>query len=304
MQSYLAKRSGVAGFPETAMTNATRELKIQAEILHTRIRALDTRYLGRLRILTSCRRSSDEQLIAMAAAIRRRDCLAVIAAELGFANWRQMKAALSGDGEVLEFGTLLYPDCGAGLNRWYTRYEDAATVRAACHGYLLAYRRQYLVVDRDYIESLGLDPADADWRELGFDWVRPASLAARTRLYDKLIAGHREREKDMGRKEAIEKCKSRKAARGVFAVRCTATGQVWVGSSPNLDAARNGAWFFLRHRYHHNKALQAEWNTHGEEAFQYEILETLDEGLSAIGVSDVLKEKKRDWVAQLCAQTL
>jgi hypothetical protein len=302
------------------MTSATRELKIQAEILHKRIRALDTRYLGRLRILKSCRRSSDEQLIAMAAAIQRRDCLAVIAAESGFANWRQARAALAGDSEAVEFGTLLYPDCGAGLNRWYTRYADAATVRAACNGYLLAYKRQYLVVDRDYIESLGLDPGDADWRELGFDWVRPASLAARTRLYDKLIAGRREGEKDMGRKEAIadtvctgiplatngirEKCKSRKAARGVFAVRCTATGQIWVDSSPNLDAARNGAGFFLRHRYHHNKALQNEWNTYGEEAFQYEILEKLDDEVSAIGVTDALKEKKRNWVAQLGARTL
>ena len=73
------------------MTNATRELKIQAEILHKRIRTLHTRYLGRLRILTPFRRSSNAQLIAMAAAIRRRDCLAVIAAESGFANWRERR---------------------------------------------------------------------------------------------------------------------------------------------------------------------------------------------------------------------
>src|SRR5258706_14824661 len=103
----------------------------------------------------------------------------------------------------------------------------------------------------------------------------------------------------MNRKEAVRQYKERKTPRGTFAVRCTATGQVWVDSSPNLDAARNGAWFFLRHRYHHNKALQAEWNTHGEEAFQYEILEKLDDDVSAIGVSDILKEKKRDWAAQL-----
>src|SRR5437879_1606835 len=218
------------------MTNATRELKIQAEILHKRIRALDNRYLGRLRILTECRRSSDEQLIAMAAAIRRRNCLAVIAAEWGFANWRQAKAALTGDSGAVEFGTLLYPVCGAGLNRWYARYEEAAPVREACNGYLLAYKRQYLVVDRDSIERLGLDPGDPDWSELGFDWVRPASFAARTRLYDKLVAGRRanERSSSMNKKEAIQEYKARKVARGVFVVRCTATGQAWVDSSPNL----------------------------------------------------------------------
>jgi hypothetical protein len=109
---------------------------------------------------------------------------------------------------------------------------------------------------------------------------------------------------NMARKEVIKEYKNRKVPRGVFAVRCTATGQVWVDSSPNLDAARNGLWFFLRHGNHHNKALQAEWNTHGDEAFQYEILEKLDDDLAPIGVSDLLKEKKRHWTAQLGAQTL
>ena len=51
-------------------------------------------------------------------------------------------------------------------------------------------------------------------------------------------------------------------------------------------------------------ALQAEWNTHGEEAFQYEIVEKLNDDLTVIGASDVLKEKKRNWVAQLGARIL
>ncbi len=165
-----------------------RELKVRAEILHKRIQAHDARFLKRLRALPECRRSSDEQLLEAAATIRRRDCLNVIATELGFPNWPQAKAALTGAGDVVEFGTLLYPVRGGHLNRWYARYEEAAPVREACNGYLLAYKRHYLVVDRYFIESLGLDPDDADWNELGFDWVRPASLAARTRLYGKLIA--------------------------------------------------------------------------------------------------------------------
>jgi hypothetical protein len=81
-----------------------------------------------------------------------------------------------------------------------------------------------------------------------------------------------------------------------------ATGQVWVDSSPNLDAARNGAWFFLRHRYHHNKALQAEWNTHGEEAFQYEILEQLDErraGFFERIKDSAFREQETTYLAQI-----
>jgi hypothetical protein len=52
----------------------------------------------------------------------------------------------------------------------------------------LGYKRQYVVVDRYFIESLGLDPEDADWQALGFDWVRPKNVAARARLYAKLLA--------------------------------------------------------------------------------------------------------------------
>ena len=172
------------------MTDAIGELKIRAEIFHKQVKAHDLLCLKRLRVLAGRRRSTDEQLLEMAATIRRRDCLTVIANEWGFPDWPQARAALTGQREAIEFGTLLCPvRCCGHINRWYVRYEEAAPVREACHGYLLAYKRQFLVVDGYYIESLGLDPGDADWNELGFDWVRPASAAARTRLYSKLIAG-------------------------------------------------------------------------------------------------------------------
>jgi len=106
------------------------------------------------------------------------------------------------------------------------------------------------------------------------------------------------------RKQAIREFKERKSLRGVFAVRCTATGQVWVGSSLNLGATQNGSWFALRHGCHLNRALQKEWNDHGEPAFQYEVLERLDEDLSAMAASDLLKEKKGQWVARFGAQPL
>ncbi len=106
------------------------------------------------------------------------------------------------------------------------------------------------------------------------------------------------------RKEAVNAFKMRKTPRGVFAVRCAATGQAWVNSSMNLDAARNGIWFFLRNGYHQNKELQAEWNARGAEAFQFEVLEKLDDDVSPLALSDLLKEKKRHWTAQLGARNL
>jgi hypothetical protein len=173
--------------------DAIRELKTRAEILHRRIQANDHHAIGRLRLLPQFRRAPCEQLAAAASTIQRRDCLTVIAAELGFASWPDAKTAIAGDAPagtyVEDFGTLLYPGhrVAGHLNRWYKTYEEAAADRASSGGYLLGYKRQYVVVDRYFIESLGLDPADPDWEALGFDWIRPKNVAARSRLYAKLV---------------------------------------------------------------------------------------------------------------------
>jgi hypothetical protein len=106
------------------------------------------------------------------------------------------------------------------------------------------------------------------------------------------------------RKEAIRKFKERKTPRGIFAVRCTATGRVWAGASPNLDAARNGTWFGLRLGGCRTPELQAEWNQHGEAAFAFEILEQLDDDAVPLLLRDLLEEKKAQWCARLGAQAL
>jgi hypothetical protein len=109
-------------------------------------------------------------------------------------------------------------------------------------------------------------------------------------------------ESKAARKEAIRQFKERKPAVGVFAVRCTATGRVWVDASRNLDAAKNGSWFCLRNGMHRDKSLQEEWNAHGEAAFQYEILERLAEDVHPLAVADLLKETRSRWMAQLGAR--
>lgn len=106
------------------------------------------------------------------------------------------------------------------------------------------------------------------------------------------------------KKEAISQFKERKPSLGIFAVRCVANGQVWVGASRNLEATRNGTWFSLRLKGHRDKTLQEEWNAQGESAFQYEILETLSEDVLPQAVSDLLIEKKKQWIRQLDARAL
>ena len=106
------------------------------------------------------------------------------------------------------------------------------------------------------------------------------------------------------RREAIRKYKEQKIPCGAFSVRCTATGQVWVGSARNLEAVRNRFWFCLRNGGHPDRALQAEWNAHGEPAFQFEVLETLADDVSPFAIADLLEEKQAHWVARLGARAV
>src|SRR4051812_48168339 len=106
------------------------------------------------------------------------------------------------------------------------------------------------------------------------------------------------------KKDAIHAFKERKSALGVFAVRCTATGHVWVGASRNLHAARNGIWFALRHGGHRDRPLQDEWNAQGEPAFEYEVLEKLEDDAAPLSIADLLKDAKQRWITRSDARGL
>jgi hypothetical protein len=104
------------------------------------------------------------------------------------------------------------------------------------------------------------------------------------------------------RRQAVSDYKERKVSKGVFAVRCAASGETWVGQSRNLEQQRNGIWFGLRQGGHPNPALRAAWAAHGEAALSFEVLEAIDdEGLSAYGRDSLLKDRAAHWRAELGA---
>lgn len=108
----------------------------------------------------------------------------------------------------------------------------------------------------------------------------------------------------VNRKAAIAAYKERKTPAGIFAVRCTASGQVWVGRSRHLDTHQNGLWFALKNGSSMNRELQAAWNSHGEAAFTFEVLEQLPEEALAYALHAELKERLALWKAKLEASLL
>ena len=81
----------------------------------------------------------------------------------------------------------------------------------------------------------------------------------------------------LDRKAAIAAYKERKSVPGIFAVRCAATGQAWVGQTPDLTTVGNRIWFALRQDCSRNRSLQSAWNAQAGEGFVLEELERLDD---------------------------
>lgn len=79
------------------------------------------------------------------------------------------------------------------------------------------------------------------------------------------------------RRAAVAAYKERKIVAALFALRCDATGQLWVGSSRNMEASRNRHLFALRMGGHPNPAVAAALKAHGLSAFAFEPLETYEE---------------------------
>ena len=157
-----------------------RELRIRARLLHKDASTGDEAAARRVRAPSDAR---DVQL---------KHCLEAVAREHGFTGWAHALRVLGGDPEERDFGTLLYPREGAPYpNLWVADEDEARRLRMETGGYLLAYRLQFVVAQRELVAALGLDPDDADWRAIDFDWPRPRERAARTRLYGRLIAARR-----------------------------------------------------------------------------------------------------------------
>jgi hypothetical protein len=101
------------------------------------------------------------------------------------------------------------------------------------------------------------------------------------------------------RKAALRDYKARRPRPGIYAVRHLATGRSWAASCPNLDTTKNGLWLQLQQGRHLDRSLQAAWNRWGETAFDFVILEVLEDDMSPLVLKETLKAKQLQWVARL-----
>jgi hypothetical protein len=105
------------------------------------------------------------------------------------------------------------------------------------------------------------------------------------------------------RKAAVDAYRQRKVPTGAFAVRCGGSGQVWVGTAPDLTKIRNRIWFGLKLGTHTNRGMQDAWIAHGGDSFAFELLETVPENEPAHRHARLVKDMAERWRAELGAET-
>ena len=103
----------------------------------------------------------------------------------------------------------------------------------------------------------------------------------------------------MDKRQARKEFKARKTPKGIYAVRCTVSGEVWVSSAGDLNTVRNGVFFMLRNAMHHNKPMQEAWNKYGDAGFEFEVLETFDEDMPPLLLRDALRDRQKHWIQEL-----
>lgn len=150
------------------------ECKIQASILlkslHSNDLAISQKAAKRFQTLPEFKSLSLPEIIKTD--IKHKHALAVIAAEKGFNSWTELKCQL--------------PFIRGGfLNHWFANYDEAKSYQKINGGFLLPFKNQFFICDANYINHLGFNSEDPDWKLIEYDWIHPIHKDAWHRLYKK-----------------------------------------------------------------------------------------------------------------------
>jgi hypothetical protein len=153
------------------MNLALNELKVQAKVMLKEIRS-------EVNISTKTQRQLKLLKLNMIAEVKLKHCQFLIAKQYGFDSWQHAQQIFSGSAlpnEERNMGTLFHsPRCDALINLWFADYESAleALYVDTKNRWLVPYKKQYIVVNREYLKMVGLDnDFDEHWHNIDHDLV-------------------------------------------------------------------------------------------------------------------------------------
>ncbi len=125
---------------------------------------------------------------------RLRDCLNAVARDVGFLHWQQARHVLGGQATPTDdMGTFWHTRrCDGLLNHWFADHHRARDALAVSeHRVLVPYRRQFVVVDGNYLRELGLAIDDPAWARAQRDLVHAYGSEAWLALSEQRLAALR-----------------------------------------------------------------------------------------------------------------
>ncbi|MDF2907982.1 MAG: hypothetical protein K0R34_3303 [Herbinix sp.] len=82
----------------------------------------------------------------------------------------------------------------------------------------------------------------------------------------------------LNKREIREQYKNRTLTGGVFRIKCSGSGHVWIKSTNDLDGQINKFNFFVSTNSCPEPTMRSDWNQYGAETFSFDILEKLEKG--------------------------
>ena len=113
--------------------------------------------------------------------IQLKEAFAILAKAAGFNSWNEMKELYSATDHYCPKGS------SARWKIWCRNYDEALEQLATVKGFLIPYRDQFFICDNDYLEFLGIDPADSDLHAVGNKFVEPANSQAFARITARIL---------------------------------------------------------------------------------------------------------------------
>ncbi len=86
---------------------------------------------------------------------------------------------------------------------------------------------------------------------------------------------------------------------GVYSISCRRTGKAYVGCTDHLVGALDSHRVQLSNNLHPNQAMQADWDTHGAESFDFAVHDEIPPEDCGDMLSGDLEELRDLWVDQL-----
>lgn len=101
------------------------------------------------------------------------------------------------------------------------------------------------------------------------------------------------------KKELVQQYKEMKTEAGIYQIKNKINQKIYIEATRNVKTIE-GKKFQLTMGSHINRMLQQEWNEHGEDAFEFEVLEILKQKETGyFDVKDELKKLEEKWFDKL-----